>query len=104
MKGLFCKAWNAEFGMRNRQKKEAKDRKHRVQDKIENSSKERELIDRDGNRFAVTAQGMVYCPKATRAKKHACPDCYFCQWCSESRCGLCRRVPGSCPTGKESSD
>lgn len=22
-------------------------------------------------------------------KKHPCPDCHFCQWCSDNRCGLC---------------
>ena len=90
--------------MRNKQEREARDRKHKVKDNKGNSSKKTEFIDRDGNRFAVTAKGMVYCPKATTAKKHPCPDCYFCQWCSDSRCGLCRKVPESCPTGKESSD
>ncbi len=24
-------------------------------------------------------------------KKHPCPDCHFCQWCSEDRCRLCRK-------------
>ena len=23
-------------------------------------------------------------------KKHPCPDCSFCQWCSDDRCGICR--------------
>ena len=23
-------------------------------------------------------------------KKHTCPDCHFCQQCSESRCQVCR--------------
>ncbi|MFZ3209757.1 MAG: hypothetical protein WA140_13155 [Geobacteraceae bacterium] len=23
-------------------------------------------------------------------KKHPCPDCHFCQWCSDDRCRLCR--------------
>ncbi len=23
-------------------------------------------------------------------KKHPCPDCRFCQWCSDERCRLCR--------------
>lgn len=23
------------------------------------------------------------------AKKHACPDCHFCQFCSEARCHSC---------------
>jgi len=29
-------------------------------------------------------------------KKHPCPDCRFCQWCSEDRCHLCRihKKPG----------
>ncbi len=22
-------------------------------------------------------------------KKHPCPDCRFCQWCSDDRCQLC---------------
>jgi len=22
-------------------------------------------------------------------KKHPCPDCHFCQWCSKDRCRLC---------------
>ena len=25
------------------------------------------------------------------AKKHPCPDCTFCQWCSDERCSLCLR-------------
>jgi len=28
--------------------------------------------------------------KNEQIKKHACPDCDFCQCCSESRCALCR--------------
>jgi len=24
-------------------------------------------------------------------KKHPCPDCTFCQWCSDSRCNMCLR-------------
>lgn len=23
-------------------------------------------------------------------KKHPCPDCRYCQWCSDDRCRLCR--------------
>ncbi|GAB7026847.1 hypothetical protein [Geotalea toluenoxydans] len=23
-------------------------------------------------------------------KKHPCPDCHFCQWCSDDRCRMCR--------------
>ncbi|HDH53524.1 MAG TPA: hypothetical protein ENH24_03455 [Nitrospirae bacterium] len=29
-----------------------------------------------------------------RPKKHPCPDCNFCQWCNDSKCGMCR------PSGK----
>ncbi|RLB60958.1 MAG: hypothetical protein DRH08_14585 [Deltaproteobacteria bacterium] len=25
----------------------------------------------------------------TRNKKHPCPDCQYCQWCSDDRCRLC---------------
>jgi len=28
--------------------------------------------------------------KKTKQKKYACPDCTFCQWCSDSRCRHCR--------------
>ncbi|RQW87101.1 MAG: hypothetical protein EHM79_08470 [Geobacter sp.] len=27
-------------------------------------------------------------------KKHPCPDCLCCQWCSDSRCGMCLRQRG----------
>jgi hypothetical protein len=26
---------------------------------------------------------------ASGRKKHPCPDCSFCQWCSDDRCNLC---------------
>ncbi|MDX9714043.1 MAG: hypothetical protein RBT37_01295 [Dissulfurispiraceae bacterium] len=26
-------------------------------------------------------------------KKHPCPDCEFCQWCSDERCSMCRPKP-----------
>ncbi len=29
------------------------------------------------------------CPRAA-AKKHPCPDCACCQWCSERRCDMCQ--------------
>jgi hypothetical protein len=29
-------------------------------------------------------------------KKHPCPDCDFCQWCSDERCRLCRPASGCC--------
>lgn len=28
-------------------------------------------------------------------KKHPCPDCSFCQWCSDDRCRRCRAKGGS---------
>ena len=27
-------------------------------------------------------------------KKHPCPDCSWCQWCSDDRCRLCRNRDG----------
>jgi tRNA1Val (adenine37-N6)-methyltransferase len=30
------------------------------------------------------------------AKKHPCPDCSFCQWCSDDRCALCLRTDSCC--------
>lgn len=37
--------------------------------------------------------GKVYVPDAPaeekRDKKHACEDCFYCQWCSDDRCELC---------------
>lgn len=26
---------------------------------------------------------------AEKEKKHPCPDCTFCQWCSDDRCRIC---------------
>jgi len=30
-----------------------------------------------------------------KEKKHPCPDCRCCQWCSDSRCGVCLRRGGA---------
>ncbi len=32
------------------------------------------------------------------SKKHACPDCHFCQFCGDSRCNACRsgKTKGNC--------
>jgi hypothetical protein len=36
--------------------------------------------------------GQMYVPEEQeREKKHPCPDCSFCQWCSDERCELCLR-------------
>lgn len=32
----------------------------------------------------------------THDKKHACPDCHYCQWCSDARCRLCLRSEKGC--------
>lgn len=29
-------------------------------------------------------------------KKHPCPDCKMCQWCSDDRCRLCLRSGTAC--------
>ncbi len=29
-------------------------------------------------------------------KKHPCPDCKMCQWCSDDRCRLCLRSGTGC--------
>ncbi len=29
-------------------------------------------------------------------KKHPCPDCRMCQWCSDDRCRLCLRSGAGC--------
>ena len=29
-------------------------------------------------------------------KKHPCPDCTCCQWCSDERCRLCLNAAGCC--------
>jgi hypothetical protein len=37
------------------------------------------------------------------AKKHPCPDCHFCQYCSDTRCQSCRgkkNGPHKCPARK----
>ncbi len=31
-----------------------------------------------------------FAPPAGPRKKHDCPDCKMCQWCSDVRCNLCR--------------
>lgn len=36
-------------------------------------------------------EGLVFEPEDKGApKKHPCPDCFFCQHCSDTRCMLCR--------------
>lgn len=33
---------------------------------------------------------MTAASEEEEAKKHPCPDCRFCQWCSDDRCRICR--------------
>ncbi|MDA8077663.1 MAG: hypothetical protein M0Z79_01875 [Nitrospiraceae bacterium] len=35
-------------------------------------------------------------------KKHPCPDCSFCQYCSNTRCNICRQPAGKKPKEKKS--
>ncbi len=66
---------------------------------------EKEFIVVGENRFEVTPQGLIFCPGGGEGKKkHPCPDCHFCQWCSDSRCNLCRRDVEGCRKRKGSSD
>lgn len=34
-------------------------------------------------------------------KKHTCPDCSYCQWCSDDRCRLC--LNRKCRSGRKLS-
>jgi len=36
-------------------------------------------------------------------KKHPCPDCHFCQWCSDNRCGLCLEGTARPPAGSSAT-
>jgi hypothetical protein len=55
---------------------------------------ETKFIYKDGVRFEVTTYGLVCCLEEAGCKKHECPDCRFCQWCSPSRCSGCLDQPG----------
>jgi len=50
--------------------------------------------------------GLFYVPDSdcSRPKKHPCPDCHFCQMCSDERCRLClgsQARGGGCRGGKQ---
>lgn len=37
--------------------------------------------------------GLVFEPPHSGApRKHPCPDCFACQFCSDDRCRVCRRM------------
>jgi hypothetical protein len=45
-------------------------------------------------------EGLVYVPdEVDGPKKHPCPDCHFCQWCSDNRCSLCLEGKACALTG-----
>ncbi len=41
-------------------------------------------------RDAGVLPGRIFTPAPEKAKKHDCPDCWSCQWCSDGRCSVCR--------------
>ena len=34
-------------------------------------------------------EGLVFQPESHGKKKHNCPDCFECAWCSDARCKIC---------------
>lgn len=50
---------------------------------------EKRFVYEGGVRFEVTPYGLICCLEETHDKKHECPDCKFCQWCSQVRCSGC---------------
>lgn len=48
-------------------------------------------------------EGVVFEPEGCPpgAKRHDCPDCFFCQQCSEVRCRACRSGAGRRGCGEE---
>lgn len=44
------------------------------------------------NNFASTIKTM----NSSSPKKHPCPDCHHCQWCSDTRCSMCLRSGKGC--------
>ncbi|MEI6809015.1 MAG: hypothetical protein WCN95_09855 [bacterium] len=40
---------------------------------------------------AKGGKGMLFIPgeQSSREKKHPCPDCFSCGWCSDDRCKVC---------------
>ena len=33
--------------------------------------------------------GKIFVPEDNGFKKHPCPDCQCCQWCTDERCAIC---------------
>ena len=66
---------------------------------------ERKFIVLGESRFEATPQGLFFCPGGGAGKKkHPCPDCHFCQWCSDARCRACLGGGGRCGGGKKGGD
>lgn len=52
---------------------------------------------------SVGGMKLVYNPtfaESESQKKHPCPDCHFCQFCSDARCHSCRSKSARGPCGK----
>ncbi len=45
-------------------------------------------------------EGLLYVPDEDGPKKYPCPDCHFCQWCSENRCSICLNRKACSPERK----
>jgi len=53
--------------------------------------KKKEFVTLDGLRFEKTPHGLIFCPEYDPThRKHTCPDCMTCAWCSDPRCAVCR--------------
>jgi hypothetical protein len=50
-------------------------------------------------------KGLLFVPdNEKQTRKHNCPDCVMCQWCSDARCALClnRKACGKTVTCRKS--
>ncbi|MDY6990916.1 MAG: hypothetical protein SWQ30_22980 [Thermodesulfobacteriota bacterium] len=60
--------------------------------KTKKASGRKDFVHLDGMRFEKTPFGLVFCPEySPHHRKHHCPDCMECAWCSDPRCAVCRK-------------
>jgi hypothetical protein len=47
---------------------------------------------KEGGRFQAldVLPGKIYLPRPRGKKKHPCAECFECQWCTDTRCAVCR--------------
>jgi hypothetical protein len=65
-------------------------------EKKEGLEQKAEYVCIDGLRFEKTPHGLVYCPEYQSGhRKHQCPDCIACAWCSDPRCAVCGEPKGA---------